>query len=212
MALTQIPYALASVDKVNQALGVTTGADAVRDQRIADMIAAVTDYIEGYCGGRRFLSTAYTEVQDTRRSSYIFLEHRPVTAITSVKYRTGLPATPTWVDYYGNGYLPYLGSGMIRFFSKFVPFPQAFQVVYTAGYLIDWTNFNDPTKHTLPHDLTQVCIELVCGKENKRLSQGVYQESTEGQSVTYESDRYELNDDHKQILNKYKINRVSIAV
>lgn len=212
MSATIVPYALASVDKLNAQLGFTTGADATRDQLLADMIGAVTDFIEGYCGGRRFLSTAYTEVYDTRNSSYLFLNQRPVTAITSVKYRTGLPSSPTWVDYYANGYLSYLGSGMIRFFSKFVPFPQAFQVVYTAGYLIDFANFNDPTKHTLPHDLTQVAIEMVVAQYNTRMAQGVYQESTEGQSLTYASDKYKLDTNHEAVLNKYKINRVAVAV
>lgn len=212
MTATQLPYALVSLDKVNAMLGLTTGADTTRDQLLADIIASVTDYIEGYCGGRRFLSTSYTETIDARKGNYIFMTHRPVTAVSSVKYRTGLPSTPTWVTYYVDGYLTYLGAGMIRFFSNFIPFPQAFQVAYTAGYLIDWTNFNDPTKHTLPRDLTQVAAELVIGRYNTRLSAGIYQESTEGQSVTYESDKYMLNNDHKAVLNKYKINRVSVAV
>lgn len=212
MTLVQLPYALTSVDKVNAMLGFTTGGDANRDQLIADLIAATTDFIESYCGGRRFLSTTYTEVLDVRRGNYIFMNQRPIASITSVKYRTGLPSTPTWVTYYVDGYVAYLGSGMIRFFSKFVPFPQAFQVVYVAGYLIDFTNYNDPTKHTLPRDLSQVCAEMTVAKYNTRLAHGVYQETTEGQSVTYESDKYMLNNNHANVLEAYKINRVSSVV
>jgi len=214
MTLSELPYALTSVDKVNAMLGFTTGASASQDQLIADIIASMTDYIEGYCGGRRFLSTTYTEVMNIERTTYLFLSQRPATAVSSVKYRTGLPSSPAWVDYYSNGYLVYLGAGMIRFFSKFTQFPQAFQVQYTAGYLIDWAAYNDPTQHTLPRDLTLACTELAAKVFNLRNSIGTYQEATEGQSVTYESDRYQsaLNDQIKTTLNKYKISRVAVAV
>ena len=212
MALVELSYALTSVDKVNAMLGFTTGADVTRDQLLADLIAATTDYIESYCGGRRFLQTTYTETLDVRRGNYIFMNQRPVASITSVKYRTGLPSSPTWVTYYVDGYIAYLGSGMIRFFSKFVPFPQAFQVTYTAGYLISWANFMDPTLHTLPRDLSLVCAEITIGKYNTRLAQGILREETEGQKVEYANDKYLLSNDHKNVLEVYKINRVSSVV
>lgn len=212
MNLVQIPYALTTVDKVNASLGFTTGDDATRDQLIANMIAAQTDYIEGYCGGRRFEATDYTEIVDARPGNYVFGSQRPWNSLTKVEYRTGQPSNPTWVTYYVDGYLPYLGSGMIRFFSKFVPFPQAFRLTYNAGYLIDWTNENDPTLHTLPHDLSQVATELTSILYNQRLAQGIVSETTEGQSVSYGTDRQKLDNNHDQVLNKYKINRASIAV
>ena len=69
MTLSELPYALTSVDKVNALLGFTTGANATQDQLIADIIAQMTDFIEGYCGGRRFLATDYTAVLNIERTT-----------------------------------------------------------------------------------------------------------------------------------------------
>jgi hypothetical protein len=209
-----IPYALTDLAHVNALLGFTTGDDTGRDQMISDIIGQMTDFIEGYCGGRRFLSTAYTETINIERSTYLFLSQRPATAIASVKYRTGQPSSPTWVEYYADGYLAYLGSGMIRFFSKFTQFPQAFQVQYTAGYLINWAQYNDPTQHTLPRDLTFACSQFAARTYKLSFSIGVSSESTEGQSIEYQSDRLKsaLDDTIINVLRKYTMYRSAVAV
>ena len=206
--MATVPYAITTTERVKAQLSLKD-VDVARDTYLDSLVAAVTDSIENYCGGRRFAATDYVEVYDTYVSNKIFLRQRPVNTVTSVEYRAGLPASPTWVTYNANSYLTYLKAGFINFFSKFVAFPQAFRVTYNAGYLIDWAHEYDATKHTLPHDLTTVATELVARKYNQRFSSGIYTESTEGQSITYESDKYALQDDHKAVLNGYKLIRVA---
>ena len=199
-----VSYALTTRQKVKDLLGIT---DNNSDALIDTLINGATAFIENYCGGRRFAATDYVEIKDTYYSDKLYFNQKPVNSVSAVEYRAGVPSSPTWITYSNNGYLLYLKQGFIRFFTRFQPTPQAMRLTYNAGYLIKWDNETDATQHTLPFDLTQVCTELVSKTLNTRFSQGIYQESTEGQSVTYESDRYVLNDNHKVVLNQYKINR-----
>lgn len=197
-----VPYALTSRDNVKAFVGIT---DTSKDTLIDSLINGATDFIEGYCGGRRFASTSYVEVKDTHNSRFIFLNQRPATAITKVEYRSGVPSAPVWNTYSADSYLTYLNEGYLAFFSMFKPILQAFRVTYTAGYVIDFTG----NTGTLPNDLIQLTNELVATTLNQRGSQGVVQEQTEGQSVQYATDRYSLDNNHKAVLNKYKITRVA---
>jgi hypothetical protein len=65
---------------------------------------------------------------------------------------------------------------------------QGVKLNYTAGYLIDWPNEGTAT-HTLPYNLTMACTELVAHKYNERQSQGVSSQTTEGQSVTFNTNK-----------------------
>lgn len=204
--MASVPYAITTTAKVKSYLALTS-TDAARDAVIDTMVSAVTDFIENYCG-RKFISTNYVEIKDTTAAKTIFMSNRPVITLTSVEYRAGVPSNPTWFTYSADAYLSYLKPGFIRFFGGMVAFPQAFRLTYTAGYLIDFTNELNPALHTLPFDLTQLATELVAKKFNLRFAQGIKSESTEGQSITYAAPG-ELSDDHKQMLNSYKLNRIT---
>ena len=201
-----VAYALTTRQKVKDYLNIQ---DTTSDAMIDTLINGATAFIENYCGGRRFMATDYVEVKDTYNSDKIFLNHKPMNSVTLVEYRGGVPSAPTWFAYSANNYLVYLKQGFLQFFTRFKALAQALRVTYNAGYLISWDNELDATQHTLPFDLTQVCTELVTKTLNTRFSQGIYTESTEGQSLTYESDRYQLNDNHKVVLNAYKLNRIA---
>lgn len=202
-----VPYALTTRQKVKDSLNIL---DTKSDSLIDTLVNSATAFIENYCGGRRFKSTSYVEVKDTyENSNTLFMNQKPATAVSLVEFRSGTISVPVWNTYTPNGYYTYLTQGYLKFTAKFRAMPQAYRITYVAGYLIDFDNEIDPTKHTLPFDLTQVCTELITKKLNTRFSQGISQESTEGQSVAYETDRYILNDDHKVILNAYKLNRIA---
>lgn len=201
-----VPYALTTRQKIKDFLNIQ---DVKTDAIIDQLINSATAFIENYCGGRRFMATDYLETKDTYNSNTLFLDQKPVNTVSKIEYRAGLPSSPTWYTFNADSYLTYLKAGYIKFFDRFQSVMQAFRITYNAGYLISWDNEMDATKHTLPFDLTQVCTELVTKTLNTRYSQGIYQEQTEGQSITYESDRYMLNDNHKAVLNAYKLNRVA---
>lgn len=204
--MATVDYALTTRQKVKDFLNIQdTGSDPIIDA----LINSVSSFIERYCGGRRFLATDYVEIKDTYNSANLFFNQRPVNSVTAVEYRTGVPSAPVWMTYNANGYLVYLGEGFIRFFTKFSPMPQAFRLSYNAGYLIDWAHETDAELHTLPMDLTQVATEIVAKTINTRYAQGISQESTEGQSITYEKGRNELTQSQKTVLDAYKMNRVA---
>ena len=204
--MATVPYALTTRQKVKDLMNIQdTLSDAIIDQKISE----ATDFIESYCGSRRFMATDYVEIKDTYYSSNLFFNQKPVNSVAAVEFRTGVPASPIWMSYSNNGYLLYLPQGFIRFFTRFRPTPQAFRLTYNAGYLINWNKEFDITQHTLPFDLTQVCTELVALTLNTRNSQGILTQTTEGQSVTFESKRYELQNNHENILNVYKLNRIA---
>lgn len=205
--MATLTYALTTKAKVKDYLGITSG-DTSKDALIETMINQVTDFIEGYCGGRRFLRTTYTEDYDTKRTkSKIFLHQFPVSALTSVKYRGGTPSTPVYTDYGVDGYLLYDKEGYIQFLSYLFDSPKGLRIVYTAGYLIDFTNELTST-HTLPFDLTGIATDLVTSKFNTKDSAGIQEMSTEGQSVSFST--RSLTAEQKEILGKYSTHRMSI--
>lgn len=198
--MASVTYAITTTAKVKALLNLTS-TDAARDALIDTLVSAVTDFIEGFCGGRRFKSTDYVETYDTNNSDKVFLKQRPATAITTVEYRAGVPSNPTWMTYNADGYLKYLTEGYVKFFARFIPVPQAIRVTYTAGYLIDFTNELSAT-HTLPFDLTQVATELAATMFNRRYAGGIDREATEGQLIIWSS---LLTDVQKSILKKYTL-------
>lgn len=206
MPTTLQPYALTTRQKVKDYLSIS---DTTKDTLIDELINYVSYFIQNYCGGRNFLSQSYVEIKDPGGRTKLFLNQFPVTAVTLVEYRSGTPSTPVWVTYSADAYLPYLLEGYIHFYARLPLVPQGMRVTYTAGYLIDFTNEFSAT-HTLPEDLTMVCTEIVAKQVNTAQSQGIYSESTEGQSVQFDSKVHKLSDNHEEILNSYKTFRYAI--
>lgn len=202
-----MPDALTTRQKVKDYLSI---ADTNSDVVIDEAINYITQFIKGYTGGRSFLSQSYDEQYDSFRfRRKIFLKQYPVTAVSTVYYRSGTPTAVVWVAYDANGYLPYLNEGYIHFYAQLPEVHLGLRVVYTAGYLISWANEFDPAQHTLPEDLTYVATELVAILMNTRKSAGIITETTEGQSVTYSFKARELDDNHRNVLAGYKVFRLA---
>ena len=71
--MSTLAYALTTKEKVKAYLEIT---DASKDTIIETLIDQVTDFIEGYCGGRRFLESTYTQLFDTKQGmSKLFLNN-----------------------------------------------------------------------------------------------------------------------------------------
>lgn len=197
--------ALTTRTKVKSYMGIT---DTSSDTIIDELITYVSAFIGSYCGGRNFLSSSYVEIYDTYRGRHkIFLKQIPVTAISAVEYRSGTPSAPVWVTYGVDGYLSYLSAGYIRFYGALPEIAQGMRISYTAGYLIDWANENTST-HTLPEDLTMAANEMIATVLNTRKSGGITNETTEGQSITYDFKRA-MSDNVKNTLSLYQINRIA---
>lgn len=185
--MSELPtYALTTLARVKDRLGITSnGADVVLER----IIASATDYIEAHCN-RRFKRTSYTNelhmITGVNVDS-LHLRHAPVTTIASVQYRTGLVSNPTWTSYTTDDY-ELLGdgkSGIVVLYGTPVSGANNIRVSYTAGYLIDFANPTDTTKHTLPYDLTDLCERLVVKIWRRRESEGKTSEVYQNGQVTW---------------------------
>ena len=184
--------------------------DSSSDSLIDMYIGYITDFIEGYCGGRRFArSTVTNEMHDTDNIHNVFLRNYPIVSLSAVEYRSGVISSPTWNTYTAEGYILYQEEGYVHFFGKLPKVMQGIRFTYVAGFLVDFTHETDPTLHTLPFDLTFVATELVVRLFQYKGTDGVKNMSTEGQSVMFfEADKY-LNEIHRSILGKYQAVRVT---
>ncbi len=200
--------------KVKAFVGIPS-ATTTYDDLIDMLINNTSQFIEGYCGNRRFLNQTYThEIYDaennrgTKGGSCIFLHQFPITALTTLEYRSGTILNPSWVVYDPNSYITYLKPGFVRFYAILPRISQGLRFTYTAGYLIDFTHEDDPTKHTLPFDLTMTATEMVARKYQLRQAQGIKSESVEGESVTFADDK--PTSDQLSVLKKYTVARMAI--
>jgi len=183
------------------------------------LVNRASAFIAGYIG-RNIVSRAYDVYVDGGKDK-IFLPEHPVTALTTLKYRQGTIASPTWVAFNANDYMLYGEEGYIQFLFGTVHGLSApiangagyrgtknIHVAFTAGYLIDWESSEwgdtpDPTLHTLPMELTTVCMNMVLGMFNTDKSQGTASESVEGASITYDISK-SLSAEDRGILDGYK--------
>lgn len=194
---------------------VVAGTNTTTQDDLIDMlINNVSNFIEGFCGNRHFLSQTFTdEIHDaianrgTTDGSILFLHQYPVSSVTKVEYRSGTIASPTWITYDANSYMLYAREGYIKFFGVMPNISQGLRVTYVAGYKIDFTNEGDTSLHTLPFDLTMAATEIVARKYQLRQSQGIKAQAVEGQSVTMDDS---MTADQKAVLKNYAATRLSI--
>lgn len=202
--MATIAHALTTKEKVKTQLGIT-GSDS--DAQIESLIGYITDFIEGSCGGRRFKRTTYSNEQydtdDCKRD--LFLKQMPVSSVTSVEYRTGTVTNSSWITYNADNYIPYLAEGYIHFFASLGKTHLGLRVTYVAGYLIDFANETNASLHTLPQDISGLATDLVCLMIQKKGTEGIQSQTTEGQSVTFTDPEKVMNSIHKSIIQKYTI-------
>jgi len=195
------PYALTTVARVKDRLSMS---EANFDTLLARMITGVTDFIEGECGGRRFLRTTYTNEVQTIFNKYqkmLALKNNPLVSISSLQYRAGLKSTPNWTEFNTDDWeiLEDGKAGLVRVYGM-LEGVNTIRVSYIAGYLVDFENFGSPT-HTLPADLTDLCERMTTKIFKKREHEGKLSETFEGSTVTYGD---LLDDDTKAILARYR--------
>lgn len=205
--MSTLANALTTKEKVKSYIGIS---DSASDTVIDMLIDQATSFIEGYCGGRKFLSQSYTDYVDTQNTDKLFFEQYPVTALTSVSYRSGTITAPIWNVYDANNYMLYAKAGYVKFFSILPKSSQGVKLAYTAGYLIDFTHETDVAYHTLPNDLVMACTELVAHKMNERQAQGISSQTTEGQSITFKDAKDGMPVSVKQVLGQYQTFRYAI--
>ena len=203
-------YALTTLDRVKGLLGITND---LADAQLIHLINAATDFIQSTCH-ERFMQQTYTNELYSiwgERQEYLMLNHGNVSARTSFQYRAGTPSTPNWTNFFADQYElvepdqnGVSESGLIRIYAGFAPLlytgTNAIRATYTAGFLISWSGAGDPTKHTLPMDLTLLCENLVIRSWKHRDSIGKKSESIKDSNVTWNDF---LDGFDKDVLDRY---------
>lgn len=194
-------YALTSLKRLKARLNITA---TEKDATLEQMINAATGYIERYCN-RRFKKSTYTNEVHTvhaRGQDMVALRQAPVVTLTAAQYRAGTPSTPSWTSFIADQY-EIAGdgkSGIVRIYGG-VPYgTNAVRFSYEAGYLIDFEKVTDPTYHTLPDEIVDICERLATKLWKKRDSEGQSQSSFEGGSIIWEE---LMTSGDKEILNQY---------
>lgn len=136
--------------------------DADLDRFIRSVTAYINLQIFGKPGETLEASerTEVFDILEVPRKNHIYLAHKPIIEIDSVTL--GSDETLTTDDYYSypdEGKLILRETGVGR---------QILTVVYTGGYLIDWENVDDPTKHNLPWEIEELARILVIERWNNR--------------------------------------------
>ncbi len=207
---TPIAHALTVKARIKQKMGIPT-ATITSDELLDRQIAGVTDFIENQCGGRRFKQqVAISEIQSVEadRQENFFLKQAPASALTAY-YNAGTIATPVWTAYSTEDYqlVDDGKSGIVRVYGGVTKGTNVIKFVYTAGFLIDFDNESDITKHNLPFDLAELADRLVIRWYKKREAAGKISESYEGGAVNW---RDTLDEDDKMTLDSYR--RVPFAI
>ena len=197
-----VPYALTSINRVKDRLSLS---EPNFDVVLGRIISGVTDFIEGECGGRRFLSTTYTNQVITifnLNQRMLALKNFPITAITSVQYRTGTKSNPNYTEFSDDDWeiIDDGSAGLVRVFGL-TQEVNAIRISYTGGYKINWEKAGDVTLHNLPADLSDLAERLTVKIFKKRDHEGKLSETFEGSTVTYGD---LLDDDTKAIINRYR--------
>ena len=160
--MSLISYALTTVSRFQNFSGIDS-LSATEETVIENIINAVTNYIESYCG-RRFKQTAYSnEEYDGPREEQIILKNWPVdsTSTFTVGYRNSAMNEDSWntlnSEYYFIDYNAGIIYGAGR--DKFTLARRRYRVTYTAGY--DFNNTTTFLSDTAAGDLELATWRLV---------------------------------------------------
>jgi hypothetical protein len=172
-----------------------------------------TGFIEQFLK-RSLLNQVYTNEQyDGSGSDTIVLRNAPVTAFASLQVNTSGDSTADWQTIDANNYFWYddgrvkLNNPIAGFLDAdagtFLSDPKKYRATYTAGFLIDFANENDPTKHTLPQEIEYACLKLMSAIFNSRKAEGLQSAKVGDISMTYRKAAFS-DEDIMDILGKYE--------
>jgi len=201
--MTLIAWGLTTTARVKSRLDIASGT-TTWDTLFERLIASATDKIERLAGGRRFLSTTYTnEVYSggDGQQTMITLRHFPVTALSAVSYRAGTPDTPAWTAFGASEYelLNDKEPRRVRIYNAVYKGQNNIRVTYTAGYKIDFTDETTIANHTLPFDVEDLCQRIVAWEWKRRDAEGKTNEAGAEASVSW---REILTEDDKELLRR----------
>ena len=189
-------YNLCTRDDLKTYLKILSSSeDAFLDQ----LILRATAFIENWCR-RNFASREHTDYYTGDNTNTLLLDHRPVTAITTIQdvhgeaYSYGASDEHDYWEVYED-------SGLLVLLQDTFPKwqPRTVKIVYTAGF------------SAIPEDVRQVCIEIAAAKFylKERQKGGIASTTFGGETVRYTRD--DLSAAQKQWLAPYRVPTMGAA-
>ncbi len=125
-----------------------------------------------------------------------------VNGLYQFQWRAGTVSNPFWTNFIVDQYeLEEDGkSGIIRVYGGMPHGSNMVRVSYVAGYLIDFTNVGDITKHNLPFDLSAAAERLVAKMYYRRQKIALKSETFQGATINWAT---VMDDQDKQTLDNY---------
>ncbi|TDR82202.1 head-tail connector protein [Paludibacterium purpuratum] len=157
---------LTSLANVKQWLTLTTTTD---DAMLTRLIAAASTFIETWLN-RTLGQQQYTETRNGNGKQTMLLGNYPVTAVTGVQIN-GAPVLPSAA--FGQAGYTFDGTTLYLTSYTFARGRQNVQIQYTAGYA------------TIPLDIEQACIDLVCVRYKERQRIGEQSKAINGETVSF---------------------------
>lgn len=204
--MATIDTALTTTSRVKNRLGID---HTDQDGLIDNFINAVTRFIEARTNRQEhgFIEVSPTDEVyngsgiDGNRAPFLLLKQAPVDSISSYQYDAGTNDNPNWTDFTNNEYdLIKPEIGLIKNDANLPAGERNIRVSYTAGYKIDFANDTDDTKHTLPHEVSDLAERLVVKFYKRREDDGRSQVTMGTSTVEF---RQYLDPIDKEVLSNY---------
>lgn len=172
--------ALTTLSRVKDRMDISVSDN---DTQLEQIINGVTRYIENRTGRAEHTFEEQTITKEQYNGSdlsghgraFLFLKSAPLerSDITLFEYDNGTNDSPNWNSFLNNEYhLVKPDQGVISVDGGLPSGMQNVRISYTAGYLIDFNNPTDTSKHTLPKDLTELAERLVVKFYKRRKDDG----------------------------------------
>ena len=127
-----------------------------------------------------------------------------IIGLTKLEYRAGVVSAPNWTPFIQDQFelVDNGKAGLVRVYG-IMPriYNNMVRASYVAGYLIDFANAGDTTKHTLPGDLTRTCENIVVRWFKRREQAGKTSEAFQGTTITFNK---ELDSEDLTVIGKYQ--------
>lgn len=164
---------LATLDEIKSYYDMT-GSDAAVDDELAEISVRISKIFETYCD-RSFESTTYTEYHDGDNRNGIYLNHYPITSITSIYDDSEWGWGSDYVVASGTYRIKDERAVTLKAGYTFHNHTQNVKVTYVAGY------------STIPADLNHVCIVEVIRSYKSRKEVDVTAKTLGDGSISYTS-------------------------
>jgi len=198
-------YALTTVARFKTYADISTASD---DTLLEDLVNAVSDWVENYCG-RRFKQTAHSQKEiDSDGSKYLFCPEYPVssTASFTLEIRTSAENEDEWESIDSEDYFVDYDNGIITIAAgNWLKGKKKYRVTYTAGYNFDSSKETDNLTDVGAGDLEVAVWKLLKSiYDERREDARVTRERLGDYDVTFARIAFEDDPTIGSVLNRYR--------